>query len=653
LKYSWDCSEFLKIDCSSYTKNTLTIDYATYKDKINSPSSGKISAKVSKDIRETQKLLNLTISSELTTGEPAKTITINMMNSISSNNIILISLINDNSSMANIQFLWTVNDSGNNDLYINGRANQIVKINTDLLNIGNNTITLNVIDEKGKEYSAEYIYNKDSGPIGGKCIALPNEGISLDNVVKFYIENWQTTNAPLSYELIAKSSNEDLYLIDKTFNNIIITSKLPVDYKIYAKITDNKNQFVLDECPVLISINKNLTTVDEVLDKATSPDDKLLLISILKSNNITLGDKIMTESANILESMVESPNIKNNLDKIISQTQSLAQANILDNNLNSIIHKIIDNLSTVVPSNTQVQNIFNLIDSNKEKVDSDNLIKKVTDNAYNSLLPGETLTLKSKNSQIKIANVADSGFSFNSDDSKECNKNSVVCLSPDKNVGIVAQYSSINNLEDSLSLDTFKYKTIPENASLGQIEVKLNAANLNNLTENQLADTVCVVIDDNNIKTPCITYYDYEINKILCQCDKPGIISAVFNSTLAKMSMITQFNIKELDIVNSYSITSIAYFAIFLIILLIIAFYKDSKDKIINFKLKYKDLDLTQYHLIILERKYKKLNISLWNIFVQNFKVIFSLCSFYIPLHQYLQFMIIIIIERSGFWIFM
>ena len=98
--------------------------------------------------------------------------------------------------------------------YINGRSESYLKINNNNIRIGYNNVLLKIIDKDNKEFYKEYIYEKQSPPFGGICIASPNIGISLRTEINFKFLYWESNFKPLSYKLYSITGIDKIIIID-------------------------------------------------------------------------------------------------------------------------------------------------------------------------------------------------------------------------------------------------------------------------------------------------------------------------------------------------------------------------------------------------------------------------------------------------------
>lgn len=83
-----------------------------------------------------------------------------------------------------------------------------------------------------------------------------------------------------------------------------------------------------------------------------------------------------------------------------------------------------------------------------------------------------------------------------------------------------------------------------KNNSTNNYSINLKTPDLKNqIIYSKIADTTCVQYSDNTYlnPTPCFTWYDYEINNVVCICQSTGLIVNVNDVSLANLAKLSQF----------------------------------------------------------------------------------------------------------------
>jgi len=216
LVFSWECPFPFNISsqCQRNT-STLSIPNEEYFYLINQKSLFKnqtfrFSLKLNKDYREIIRIFNITLLS-LSTEIMLNNIVNIVQEGVQINGIVsLLAMIQIPTLYEEVYFYWSVDNIINEkDLYINGREQHIIKINTNYLSYGKNLIRLKIYKRNNISDYAEFTYSfyKNIPPSNGTCVVSPKSGISLVTNFTFYALNWYTDFPPLMYNIIFQTTN--------------------------------------------------------------------------------------------------------------------------------------------------------------------------------------------------------------------------------------------------------------------------------------------------------------------------------------------------------------------------------------------------------------------------------------------------------------
>jgi hypothetical protein len=538
-----------KIEGDALKDNNLKSLHISYEQYIGITSSELyVELNLSKpDGRSTSKTFNITIIDN-DNANLTDLISINLSEDNVESGYIVYSSYFIDSTMENIKSLlyqWTVNDkkANDNNIYLNGRNNKIVKIKSEILNLGNNDITLS-LNDNNTTYTFNNIYKLSPPPYGGFCITDPKEGISLNTKIRFTNTNWHSDNLPISYRYFTHQNSSLLYLSEPLFTTVFETALIPPSEKIYVRVADSKGISTISECELKIH---SVDNYDINLFPLKSDSDKLVLSRVIQLNNIPLEVSMIDESVDIIKNMIsEDLTFTQNFDLIISQLKSFSKFS----SMTDVITQVGLKSHLYINNTNKVEQVFDLLHETK----SDEVFTNLTNKIFDNILPGETKSIKTTKELIKISKSQ--SFSFNKDGSTECSIDSIICLDSNNKNGIIAVYTLNEN--DSFSTDSFKFEikeTYPE-PEKPTYEVNLNTSDLKDIPYDKISQAVCVVYDKNNEGTPsyCKTYFNYENNKVSCKCNSMGQIKVILNSKLARLSIANQFLLENVGICNIFLI---------------------------------------------------------------------------------------------------
>ncbi len=285
LIFSWECPFPFNISsqCLGNT-STLSIPNSEYFYLINQQSLFKnqtfrFSLKLSKGDRKIVRIFNVSLLS-LSTEIMMNNVVNIVQEGVPINGIItLLAMIQIPTFYEEVYFYWSVDNITNEkELYINGREQHIIKINTNYLSYGKNLIRLNIFKRNNKLDYTEftYSYNRNIPPSNGTCVVSPKNGISLVTNFTFYALNWYTDLPPLMYNIIFQTTNNlTINLFNSSsFNNILTTNNLPSGKNFMLQVIDKSGNVITSPCEVDVIENKNISLVD-ITSSISDPVEKL------------------------------------------------------------------------------------------------------------------------------------------------------------------------------------------------------------------------------------------------------------------------------------------------------------------------------------------------------------------------------------------
>lgn len=402
--FSWDCPNQLKPLCKSYSipnsnNKIINIKYSQYssllqdpddflnleftlnifKDKrsSNRPITIKLNKSISNDSKQNNNTKNFTVSkTEIDTDIDLTKFIMIEQNRIGIEDLLFqVTLLNQNLSLEKYKYTWNIPHFKSDDQYLNGINEIYLRVKQkDFLN-GVNKIILKITNPTtGQNFYTTYDYEKGFPPYGGNCRVEPIEGYSLLTNFNFNVENWTSSSKLLIYKILFENKSKILFdlsnggFTSKVFN----TQNLPLESKIFLQVTDVYGFSTTVPCLVNIKKNKNLKSLDSLLENVIDMSNKLLLIEIYQTNINSengMNYKIIDESINMLNIYFENFYLDDflvNYEKIISTLITITNHKLKDENLNNllkILNVILKYIDSLMNDVNKIEYIYKILDN--------------------------------------------------------------------------------------------------------------------------------------------------------------------------------------------------------------------------------------------------------------------------------------------------
>lgn len=166
----------------------------------------------------------------------------------------------------------------------------------------------------------------------------------------------------------------------------------------------------------------------------------------------------------------------------------------------------------------------------------------------------ETMTFCLPTHTIKnILNIKNSeNLGFNS----MLNKNKNIAIKTNSTRTIFSENSLDFELKLEESSSANKYRNLQIEDLNIYYNIRLSTPNLKNFSS-EISDTLCVQYDRDNQERPnvsCASWYDYETNEVVCECQKQGLTVNLIDVALSRISIISQFSFAEINFCNFHSL---------------------------------------------------------------------------------------------------
>lgn len=444
LEFLWECN-FADDICKTNKSKIFQLKYSDYKkfinDKIDNELEVYLTASIlSKIEKKTLKIKVLKNSKESTL---AQKINIENLFYLSINHLtgsfisyFLVKVHDENIELNDYKFYWSVEHIGGEALYLNGRVEPSLKINTHDLLIGENKIIVRIEDKKTSNFFYKSIkYMRPKAPYGGNCIASPNFGYSLETEINFDISGWKFDSSPLTYNLKYLDSDNILInlLAESSLADKFSLKFLPASHDFFIEISDGVGLLTLYKIDLNIKPCRDIKIVDGLLDQNILLQYMLINFSLQNSNYVQMGlikdvyYNSQIDKINLFASNTE--NIGINLETLISVILSITKGKFNVEKISMVLlcfQKILDNIELIIENIGKLKNVYNILSMIYRKavqegdIPDDILIKFnglltiMNDKLFDNTLNGEGVEIinesyvsqVSKQSQNNIKNMA-------------------------------------------------------------------------------------------------------------------------------------------------------------------------------------------------------------------------------------------------------
>lgn len=467
IDYTWSCGAELRSLCENAKGSVLIIEFKNYSSVISNPEKLLIiemEFRISKDKRKANKQFQIKLNKTLATGSVEKEnnsenkiqsmqdiselIQINQLTKNKNNEIIFSASFNDkNYHIFLYNFLWTIEHFKLNSQYLNSRKEALIKVLSDDLLIGENNISLQIIDPGNlKTYEKKFIYEKPRPPYGGNCQVIPSVGFSIETNFVFKTNGWISKSVQLFYR-IKYLNNQKIYydisngaFTDQEYS----TSLLPVADNFILEISDSIGLKSTASCVVKVKRNPNLADLEYYLQNEFDPYKKLLLVDVYKSNikaqslsgfvkNGIVSDEAINNIADatmnnkvldMLDALIKNSNeMEDQLERIISMVLDISAKNFDRNKmqiLNNSISQIVKNIDPYLEYIDKLKNVYQILSNLLEKVSSDGEFKKekkleielqghlntINSKLFTQVVDGQQILVQNENYNIQLNRVS-------------------------------------------------------------------------------------------------------------------------------------------------------------------------------------------------------------------------------------------------------
>ena len=347
--------------------------------------------------------------------------------------LIGISFLDKKLNILEYSYFWSMRHFKNENQYLNGRKEPILKVLNDDILTGSNDVSVEVTDPKsGKTYIKNYSHEKGRAPYGGNCVVSPMTGISMKTEFKFIVQNWITKSLPMIYKI--KYLNKDNNYIEISKGGFPetnwSTNLIPVAKDFVVEVTDASGLSSLNPCSIKVKPNPELANLDTYLEKEFDPNIRLMLVEIYKSNKENLKDSEKDPSLNNKALDVMSYYLTNSLDSIQEDLENII-ARILDISnqqfdkekliiVNNSIKVIVDNIEPLLQYKEKMQNVYRILDnifkkaSEMEEFKSDKdlldllqyYLNKLNTKLFTNIINGQALLIANESYDTQMNKVS-------------------------------------------------------------------------------------------------------------------------------------------------------------------------------------------------------------------------------------------------------
>ena len=392
---------------------------------------------------------------------------------------------------------------------------------------------------------------------------LGKEKKNIDNIEEIYIRIINIINKSLNnYESINLLKEETILSIFRTIDNLlIIINKINFIYNDYTELLFND-----------INLLKNIISTNIIFGKSLKINGKYFNINLLKPSYYSKEISI-NQDDNSLRYTMEEDNEESEHDFLKYYNYKIEYGKNIDDNFKCNINSIF------CINNENYDYLYDEITYLKNEKFTD-LIFSITQCMNNNIFISKwNKILNNENNKIFLLNY--------NDDNSYSNNSFPIQIS---NYSLMVQIEDPNNKVIFRDLKKFKYNLIfdfPKNYEKDQSNIVCIAMN-------------SLIKENNDIKISeeknCITYFDTEKNKIICECNTDGEVLILLDKNLADLSKKIQFynyNIKMINCLSgSIILSTLALITIFSVVLIHCDFTEDKFNKMLsaektNFRVKY------------------------------------------------------------------
>lgn len=452
ISFFWQCPTILESICQSNYSSVLTINYSSYGNLIAEPkieTEYPITLFIQKDIRQGTKkfVFNLKNKDFLRNEDDffLNSIIINKLTRGNSYEILFkVEFLDKRYDMFKFAYYWTVKHFISESQYLNGREEFLLKVlNNDML-IGKSEIILQI---KSKETNALYLktyYNeKNKPPYGGSCLVIPSVGISLETEFQFNLNDWIGSSYPLFYKIKYLNSNQIYVDISNGGFGTTIwkSSYLPSSNHFIVEAIDNSGLSTIFPCNLKVKSNQNFNSLDYYFRNEWSPNLRLLLIEIYKTQNrpsfasLAFNDQALDTLEYYLKNS-DKQRILQDFDNIMSMVLDVSSNNFSKKKLpilNTSLQTIVQNINPSIQSTDKVQMLYNAVDNIFNKIstleefksdktiltDMEKIVTSLNDKIFENMIDGERILILNSNydiqmNKVSIINPMDICFDYNS-----------------------------------------------------------------------------------------------------------------------------------------------------------------------------------------------------------------------------------------------
>lgn len=417
LLFAWECPILFKDICQKFSEFSnkyqkmiiLFSEYKTIFDTLSKESLNlKFSLKLKKNNRFNSKSFMLSIQRE-------KENTFDISQKLNNDNIKMQTNINENIegllyidytlsknediffelksrdvliNYPSFSFIWTIKQFSNENLYLNGRNEKILRIKISDLLIGNNEIICQIsVIKRNQTFKKIYNYYIDRNPHGGNCLVSPKIGISLITNFTIIQEGWKGGAMPLLFKIKYKTKKNILLDIS---NGGFFTEKYNINFlpegnnNLFLEVSDNQGRINLSPCSVNVMPNKNQESIENYLTNISDISQKMLMMDIYTSNYKTnqiiqeVEKNQISQRLDILDSYYKEILIKfdpekfvQDYDKLVSFLMELSSKNLKDINLQNlldVLNFVINNSETFLDDLNKISFLYKIIDNFSENI---------------------------------------------------------------------------------------------------------------------------------------------------------------------------------------------------------------------------------------------------------------------------------------------
>jgi len=155
-------------------------------------------------------------------------------------------------------------------------------------------------------------------------------------------------------------------------SNTFKIESLPVGNKILLEVNDFQGSSTVVPCNVNVKINKNLSSLESLLENIVDMSNKLLIIEIYETNinyENRLNINLIDNSINMLDYYFENFNFDdflNSYEEILSRLITVTNENIGSDNINrllKILNVIMKYIDPLMNDLNKIENLFKVFDN--------------------------------------------------------------------------------------------------------------------------------------------------------------------------------------------------------------------------------------------------------------------------------------------------